>query len=132
MPVLIKRFGEFRTLQLGIIATLVGFIGFGLISTVTGLVLVLLFAALSDLSPPMITAIASNQVAEDQQGLVQGVIASLASIAAFLAPLTMTGVFEAFVDDKGLYLPGAPFLIAAVLVIAVLPLVRRLRRLAQS
>lgn len=129
MPVFIKRFGEFRTLQLGMVSALIGFIGFGLISTVTGLVLVLIFAALSDLSPPMITAMASNIVDEDKQGLVQGVIAS---IAAFSAPLFMTGVFGAFVDDTGLYFPGAPFLIGGVLILAMMPLIWRLRGLAQS
>lgn len=132
MPVLIKRFGEFRTLQIGIFSALIGFIGFGLISTVTGLVLMLVFAALSDLSPPTMTAMAANTVDEDQQGLVQGVIASLASIAAFLAPMFVTGVFEVFVDDTGLYLPGAPFLLGGVMMILLIPLIYRLRGLAQS
>ncbi len=132
MPVFISRLGEFRTLQLGFISALIGFVGFGLISTVTGLVLILLFAALSDLSPPMMTAIAANLVEEDKQGLVQGVIASLSSVAAFLAPLVATGVFEAFVDDQGAYLPGAPFLMAGVLIVLVVPLMVKLRRYAQS
>ena len=132
MPVLIKRFGEYRTLQLGILSAIIGFVGFGLISTVTGLIIILLFAALSDLSPPMMTAMASNMVDEDKQGLVQGVIASLSSIAAFLAPLAATGVFEVFVDDTGLYLPGAPFLLAAVLVLGMVPLIFKLRAHAQS
>jgi DHA1 family tetracycline resistance protein-like MFS transporter len=132
MPVFINRVGEFRTLQIGILSSLIGFIGFGLISTVTGLILVLIFAALSDLSPPMITAMAANKVDEDKQGLVQGVIASLASIAAFLAPLIMTGVFEAFVDEDGIYLPGAPFLISGVLIALLIPRVWRLRSHAQS
>lgn len=132
MPVFIKRFGEFRTLQLGMISALIGFIGFGLITTELGLILILLFAALSDLSPPMMTAMAANAVDEDRQGLVQGVIASLASIAAFLAPLFMTGVFQVFVDDTGVYLPGAPFLIGGALVLVMMPLVWRLRGLAQS
>ena len=132
MPFFINRVGEFRTLQIGILSALIGFIGFGLISTVTGLILVLIFAALSDLSPPMITAMAANKVDEDKQGLVQGVIASLASIAAFLAPLIMTGVFEAFVDEDGIYLPGAPFLISGVLIALLIPRVWRLRSHAQS
>jgi DHA1 family tetracycline resistance protein-like MFS transporter len=90
------------------------------------------FAALSDLSPPMMTAMASNMVDESKQGLVQGVIASLASIAAFLAPLVVTGVFEVFVDDNGLYLPGAPFLMGAVMLLLLIPLIMRLRGHAQS
>ncbi|MDA9207983.1 MFS transporter [Octadecabacter sp.] len=132
MPVFIKRLGEFRTLQLGFICALIGFIGFGLISTVTGLVLILLFAALSDLSPPLMTAMAANLVDENKQGLVQGVIASLSSVAAFLAPLVATGVFEAFVDAQGPYLPGAPFLMAGGLIVLVVPLMFQLRRYAQS
>lgn len=132
MPVLITRFGEFRTLQLGLLSALLGFVGFGLISTVSGLIVVLLFAALSDLAPPMMTAMAANMVDEDQQGLVQGVIASLSSIAAFLAPLAATGVFEIFVDAEGLYLPGAPFLIAGALVALSVPLALKLKRYAQS
>jgi len=132
MPVMITRFGEFRTLQIGIIAAIIGFVGFGFISSVTGLIFFLMFAVLSDLSPPMMTAMASNKVGEDQQGLVQGVIASLASVAAFLAPLVATGVFEIFVDDAGLYLPGAPFLLAGVLVVVLLPLIWKLRAHGQS
>jgi len=132
MPVFIKRFGEYRTLQLGMASALIGFVGFGLVRTEFALILVLIFAALSDLSPPMMTAMAANSVDEDKQGLVQGVIASLASIAAFLAPLCVTGVFEFFVDDTGIYLPGAPFLIGAVMIVALIPLIMKLRPLAQS
>jgi DHA1 family tetracycline resistance protein-like MFS transporter len=132
MPVLIKRIGEFRTLQIGIASALIGFVGFGLISTVTALIIVLIFAALSDLVPALLTAVSSNTVGEDQQGVVQGVIASLSSIAAFLAPLFMTGVFEAFVDDTGVYFPGAPFLIGAVLTMSLIPLILRLCTRTQS
>ena len=80
----------------------------------------------------MITAIAANQVDEDQQGVVQGVIASLASIAAFLTPLLATFVFERFVDADGVYLPGAPFLMAGGLVVLSIPLILRLKTYAQS
>jgi len=132
LPVLIKRVGEFRTLQIGIVSALIGFVGFGLVSTVTALILVLIFAAPSDLVPALLMAISSNTVGEDQQGVVQGVIASLSSIAAFLAPLFMTGVFQVFVDGQGPYLPGAPFLVSGVLVLAMVPLVMRLRSTAQS
>lgn len=86
-----------------------------------------MLAALSDLVPALLTAMASNQVDEDRQGVVQGVIASLSSVAAILAPLVMTRLFKASVDDQGFYLPGAPFLFAAVLVLAMMPLVVRLR-----
>ena len=76
--------------------------------------------------PPLLTAFAANSVGDDQQGLVQGVIASLSSVAAVAAPLILTGVFERFVNDQGLYFPGAPFLIAALLTIMIIPLIKRL------
>ena len=127
MPVLIRWIGDFRTLLLGMISALIGMIGFGFTGTVTALVVFLLLAALSDLVPALMTAMASNQADEDRQGVVQGVIASLSSVAAILSPLAMTALFQASVDGEGVYFPGAPFLISAILVLAMMPLVLRLR-----
>ena len=127
VPVLIKGSGDFRTLMLGMVSGLIGMIGFGFTETIIALVIFLLLAALSDLVPALMTAMASNQVDEDRQGVVQGVIASLSSVAAILSPITMTGLFQVFVDAEGIYLPGAPFLFAAALVLAMMPLVIRLR-----
>lgn len=127
LPVLIRLMGDFRTLSLGMGAALLGMVGFGFTETVTALVIFLLLAALSDLVPALLTAMASNQVEEDRQGVVQGVIASLSSVAAVVAPLVMTGLFRVGVDEQGPYLPGGPFLFSAVLVVAMLPLVWRLR-----
>ncbi|MFI2768080.1 MFS transporter [Ruegeria faecimaris] len=127
MPIFIGRIGDFRTLMLGMISALIGMIGFGFTGSVVALTIFLLLAALSDLVPALMTAMASNQVDEDRQGVVQGVIASLSSVAAILSPIVMTGLFRASVDVEGMYLPGAPFLFAAVLVTAMMPLVIRLR-----
>ncbi len=127
MPLFIKWIGDYRTLMLGMISALIGMIGFGFTATITALVVFLLLAALSDLVPALMTAMASNQADEDRQGVVQGVIASLSSVAAVLSPLVMTGLFQASVDAEGVYLPGAPFFFSAVLVLAMMPLVVRLR-----
>lgn len=127
MPIFIRWIGDFRTLLLGMISALIGMIGFGFTGTVTALVVFLLLAALSDLVPALMTAMASNQADEDRQGVVQGVIASLSSVAAILSPLAMTALFQASVDGEGVYFPGAPFLISAILVLAMMPLVLRLR-----
>ena len=127
MPVLINWIGDFRTLKLGMAAALVGMIGFGFTGTLAALVIFLLVAALSDLVPALLTAMASNQTDEDRQGVVQGVIASLSSIAAILSPIVMTGLFQASVDADGIYMPGAPFLFGAGLVLLMAPLILRLR-----
>lgn len=127
LPQLTKRVGDFKTLLLATIAAILGMVGFGFAGAVWAVVIFLPVAALSDMAPPLMTAFASNRVGEDEQGLVQGVIASLSSISAVAAPLMLTGVFEYFVNDSGFYFPGAPFLAGAVLVTAILPLIWRLR-----
>ncbi|WP_299879572.1 TCR/Tet family MFS transporter [uncultured Sulfitobacter sp.] len=127
LPQLTRRLGDFRTLIIATIAALVGFIGFGLANSVLIVAIVMPVAALADMAPPLMTAFAANRVGEDQQGLVQGVIASLSSIAAVAAPLMLTGVFERFVNSDGIYLPGAPFYVAALLLLAIVPLILRLR-----
>jgi hypothetical protein len=55
-------------------------------------------AALTDLVPPTLTAMSANAVEEDRQGMVQGVIASLSSLAAVLAPLVFTPLFGLFIS----------------------------------
>lgn len=127
MPVLIRLIGDFRTLLLGMVSALVGMIGFGFTGSLTALIIFLLLAALSDLVPALMTAMASNQVDADRQGVVQGVIASLSSVAAIASPIVMTVLFQASVDSTGRYFPGAPFLFAAFLVLLMFPLVFRLR-----
>ncbi len=127
MPLFIRWIGDYRTLLLGMTSALIGLIGFGFTTTVIALAIFILVAALSDLVPALITAMASNQADEDRQGVVQGVIASLSSVAAVLSPLVMTGIFQASVDGEGIYLPGAPYFFSAALVLIMMPFVFRLR-----
>lgn len=129
LPQMTKRFGDFRTLVIAAAAAVIGMVGFGFTGAIWAVVIFLPFAAFSDMAPPLLTAYAANCAEEDQQGLVQGVIASLASIAAVISPLVLTGVFERFVNVGGIYLPGAPFLLGAVLVVAIVPLILRLKTL---
>lgn len=126
LPRLTKRYGDYRTLMIATGAAFIGLLGFGFSTAAWAVALVLPIATLADMAPPLMTAFAANRVGEDRQGLVQGVIASLASVAAVVAPLAMTAVFQRFVSAEGLYFPGAPFLIAAVLVVAIVPLLIRL------
>lgn len=126
LPRLTKRLGDDRTLLFAVLTGVVAMVGFGTFPALWAVIVFLPIAALSDMAPPLMTAFAANRVGEDQQGLVQGVIASLSSLAAVAAPLALTGVFERFVGGAGLYLPGAPFLVGALLIVAIIPLIARL------
>ena len=127
LPQLTKRFGDFNTLIVAMIAAGIALVGVGFTSAIWAVVVFLPLAALSDMAPPLMTAFAANRVGEDEQGLVQGVIASLSSVSAVAAPLVLTAVFERFVNDEGIYFPGAPFLVGAILIVAIVPLLIRLK-----
>jgi DHA1 family tetracycline resistance protein-like MFS transporter len=126
MPRAIARLGERRLMLAGLLLSVVAFTGFSLGTALWAVVIFLPLSALTDLVPPTLTAMAANSVDEDRQGMVQGVIAALASLAAVLAPLVFTPVFSVFVDGSApLYWPGAPFALSALIVAALLPLAWR-------
>ena len=118
MRVLIPRIGEWRTLMVAVTAGIIAATAYGFASASWMVWLFLPFACLSDMAPPNATGIASNLVDEDRQGLLQGVISSLAAIAAIAAPLIVTPLFRSFAaPDAALYLPGAPFLVTSGLLL---------------
>ncbi|HBZ43486.1 MAG TPA: tetracycline resistance MFS efflux pump [Maritimibacter sp.] len=128
LPRLIRWFGEHRVMVIALVTGVIGAVGFGVIGAAWLVAIFLPIACLSDMAPPTMTAIMSNVTDETRQGVLQGVIASLGSLAAILAPLIVTPVFYAFTGpDAPLRLPGAPFLFAALLMLAILPLAARMR-----
>ncbi len=117
----IARFGERGTVIAGL------WIEFGslvFLAFVGSPILLLSFipvAALGSLSLPALQAAMSRAVSDDAQGELQGVLASVTSLAMILAPLAMTQTFAVFTRaDAPVYLPGAPFLLAALLMLACL------------
>ncbi len=78
---------------------------------------------------PAINGEMSKRVGEEAQGRLQGVVASINGITAILAPLLFTGIFRAATAEGApVWMPGAPFLVSALLVaLAALPLARGLQ-----
>lgn len=129
LPVGIRYLGERRVMLAGLAFGVVAMMGFGFAGSMWAVIPLLLLSGLSDLTPPTLTAISANLVEENRQGMVQGVIASLASLAAVVAPLVYTPLFGAFVGTGApVYLPGAPFLLSAAIVLTILPLALRIGR----
>lgn len=126
MPRAIIWLGERRLMLLGLMLAFVAFAGFSLSTAIWAVAILLPLSALTDLVPPTLTAMAANSVEEDQQGMVQGVIAALASLAAVMAPLVFTPVFGVFVGGGApIHWPGAPFALAALIVAVILPIAWR-------
>lgn len=128
LPAMLKRMSEFHVLSFALAAGAVAAAAFGLLSVPWMVAVALPIACLSDMVPPTFTAIMSNATTEDRQGVLQGVIASLGSLAAIFAPLLMTPVFRTFsTPEAAIHLPGAPFLFAAALMLLIFPVVNRIR-----
>lgn len=122
LPFLVPRIGEFRTLIFAAVVSIVALFGFGASPAVWIVFALLPVACLADMVPPTATAMMSNMVSEDRQGVLQGVIASLGSIASVVAPLLLTPLFHLFASDTApVYLPGAPFLASGALLLLVFP-----------
>src|SRR6202042_3050468 len=76
-------------------------------------------------------ALMTRQVAPDQQGQLQGAISSVQSVSQLVGPFLFTLTFAWFIGPHApLKLPGAPFLLASVLL--VLSLVIAMRVLARG
>jgi DHA1 family tetracycline resistance protein-like MFS transporter len=117
---LVKRFGEWTTVLLGLAAAAIAFIGTAFIHTQFGLYGFLMVGALSGLAAPGINSLLSRHVPDDRQGELQGAVNAANSLAAIIGPVMATQLFSYFTmaakGEPG-YFPGAPFIGAGILVV---------------
>ena len=77
--------------------------------------------AFGGVAGPTIQGVISNQVSEKEQGNLQGAITGLVSVTAILGQLIFSSVFYYFIrPDTAIYLPGAPYILAALLLFVAL------------
>jgi DHA1 family tetracycline resistance protein-like MFS transporter len=108
--------GERRALVLGLLAGAVGFAVYGLAPT--GLVFFVGIPVMSlwGLATPAAQALMSSRMAANEQGQLQGALASLRGISGMIGPGLFTTAFAlAIADDAPAHVPGASFLLAAAL-----------------
>ena len=120
---LIKRFGEHRAVHYGMWVDVTTLAALGLVTQGAHALIITPITALGGVVTPALQALASRAAPADAQGELQGVLASLNAIAMITSPLIMTNTFAAFTaPDAPVYSPGAPFLLASVLMIICLTL----------
>jgi MFS transporter, DHA1 family, tetracycline resistance protein len=75
--------------------------------------------ALWGFASPAALGLMSRRVGPDEQGQVQGANGSIAGIANMIGPGLFTQVFAAAIaPGQGWHLPGAPFALAALMLVA--------------
>ncbi len=113
--IILPRLGEWRTVICGMCVTCVVFLSYGFISEGWIVFVLIPLSSLGMLSTPVLQGLLSRATSDDAQGELQGVLAAITAVATIVSPLVMTLTFRQFThDDAIMYLPGAPFLLAAV------------------
>jgi DHA1 family tetracycline resistance protein-like MFS transporter len=113
-----RYLGERGTIIYGMIIEIISFAILAFLTS--GLIALLLIplTALGAVVTPALQAMMSKATPDSQQGELQGVLTSLHALSMVISPLLMTSVFAQFArPDTGFYLPGAPFLLAMVLMV---------------
>jgi DHA1 family tetracycline resistance protein-like MFS transporter len=114
----IKLMGHRKTVIVGLILEAAALALIAVIWSGNVLLWCIPFAALGAIGMPALQGIMSRRVSDDAQGELQGVLTSVNSLAAIIAPLVLTRSFAYFTEpDAPIYLPGAPFIIAAALML---------------
>ncbi|MGH1356436.1 MAG: TCR/Tet family MFS transporter [Thalassovita sp.] len=111
-----RYFGDSRTVQIGIGIAVVALALVALIPNGWIIMALIPISALGAIAQPALQGILSRIAPNDAQGELQGVLASIASFSMIVGPLLMTQVFSYFASGEAPWLlPGAPFLLAAIL-----------------
>jgi len=109
----VKRLGESRAMLLGLVFGVAGFAAFGLASTGFWFLAGIPLLAMWGIASAATLGLMSRHVGPSEQGQLQGANASL------IGPGIFTQIFAVFIGaGASIYLPGAPFLLAAILVAA--------------
>lgn len=118
---IVAALGERRALAVGLTSGAIGMLAFAWAPTGRIFVSAIAFMALYGLSHPSLQSLMTRAVGPSEQGQLQGANGSLNSIASMIAPILFT---QAFALGIGRYrdfnLPGAPFVVAAALLVAAL------------
>jgi DHA1 family tetracycline resistance protein-like MFS transporter len=122
---IVRGFGERRALLLGLGCGAIGFLIFGAAPTGALFWLGIPVMALWGIAGAATQALMTRQVAPDQQGQLQGATSSVQSVSQLLGPFLFTLTFAYFIGGNApLKLPGAPFLLASVLLALALLVAR--------
>jgi DHA1 family tetracycline resistance protein-like MFS transporter len=126
---LVARFGERRTLLVGLACGAVGFVIFALAETGTHFWIGLPVFGLMGLYGPSAQGLMTRHVQPSEQGQLQGINSSFMGMTGIVGPGLFTFTFAAFIGPvANWHLPGAPFLLAAFLLLAALAVAWRVTR----
>lgn len=112
------RIGNGKSILLGYSINCLGLILIAFASKEWMVFVFLIPYCLGGLAGPAIQSEITNHVPPNEQGQIQGTLASLNSATATFGPLVMTSIFYYFTHDSAPFIfPGAPFVLASILML---------------
>lgn len=126
----IPKLGQQRAIWMGLSFYAIGLILFAVATKGWMMFAFMIPYALGGIAGPALQGIMTEQVPANEQGELQGALTSLASLSSIFGPWLMTYLFYRFTQkNTPIYLPGAPFILGAMLMLlSVLLAVRSFKR----
>jgi MFS transporter, DHA1 family, tetracycline resistance protein len=122
----VRLLKERRALAVGLAFGAAGFVIYGLAPTGPIFWIGVPVMALWGIATPSLQTIMTRLVDVTEQGRLQGALASLVGLASLIGPTVFTQTFAVFISTHADWgLPGAPFLLAALLILAAILLAWR-------
>lgn len=123
----VGRFGEARVLQATMSMGLVGLLIYGTAWSGPLYLLGIVPMALWGASGPVLQALMTRHIREDQQGMLQGAQSSLWGVAGLVGPTVFTTAFAAAITPGSWmpHVPGAPYYVAALFLLLAILIARK-------
>lgn len=124
---IVARIGERRAAVLGLCAASTAFFGFAIAPHFPWAMLALLVMPFGSVIQPSLSALMSQKGSANNQGEVQGFTASIMSLGAMIAPVTLNPTLAHFTAEGAtLKVPGAAFILAMIIALIALIVVARM------
>jgi DHA1 family tetracycline resistance protein-like MFS transporter len=130
--ILLPRIGERRAILIGLAVSVVVSVLYGVVDKGWMLYCVMPLAISGwTVAQPAVQGLMSRAVPANEQGLLQGALASVTSLTSIFGPIIWTSLFGYFVSPAApVIVPGAAFFVSAAIFLAALILAWRWERVA--
>jgi DHA1 family tetracycline resistance protein-like MFS transporter len=125
--IVVPRLGERRAILLGLFVSAVLTAGYGIVPQGWMVYPIMVFGVFGwVIAQPATMGLLSKSVPANEQGLLQGAIASLTSLTSIIGPPIWTGLFAYFVSPAApIIIPGAAFFVASAVFLLALGIALR-------
>ncbi len=129
---IVARIGERRAALTGLACGAVAFTVYGLAPVGRAFLAGVPIMAFWGLYGPSAQGIMTQRVQPSEQGQLQGAIMGLRGLSGLFSPFIFTYTFATFISNTSVYLPGAPFLLSALLLVVAFLIAWRVMRTAEG